>query len=381
MYGGTVHGGGYQEGLRKLWRNVLGGMASARYHRPGRWTDDGPLYGAGLSAEARAYLRSARLLMEEMGWPAIEPDLGFVELVVDPQSAVRTEKTHVVYTRGPDRQARIYINGEKAAEAEIGGDLSAWDAGLRLGVGNELTGERPWLGAYHHVALYSRALNASEVADHYAAGSPEHLNGLQVQYAFDESEGAIIRDVSGREPALDLHIQDSGAVRWLNDGLEARGSTLIATKEPALRLTDAVQDSNAFTLEAWITPAEKNQTGPARIVTLSANHDLRNFTLAQSGNAYEMRLRTTATSANALPALQTAVTGEASIAAARSLNRDRAAIFVSHGGWLKVDVEQLEKGLRAEWFDPLTAERREAAPGQDGYFQPPSREDWVLVLQ
>jgi hypothetical protein len=56
-------------------------------------------------------------------------------------------------------------------------------------------------------------------------------------------------------------------------------------------------------------------------------------------------------------------------------------IFVSHGGLLNLDMDQFREGLKAEWFNPLTAERREAAARADGYFQPPSRDDWVLVLK
>lgn len=54
---------------------------------------------------------------------------------------------------------------------------------------------------------------------------------------------------------------------------------------------------------------------------------------------------------------------------------------MTHGSLLDVDLDQLQEGLKAEWFNPLTAERRQAAPREDGGFQPPSREDWVLVLQ
>ncbi len=56
-------------------------------------------------------------------------------------------------------------------------------------------------------------------------------------------------------------------------------------------------------------------------------------------------------------------------------------IFASHGSLLSVDWEQLQEGLEAEWFDPLTTERFSATPREDGYFQPPSTKDWLLVLK
>jgi hypothetical protein len=93
-----------------------------------------------------------------------------------------------------------------------------------------------------------------------------------------------------------------------------------------------------------------------------------------------MRLRTTETSANGLPAVQVGGNTEASVAAMRSLNGDRAAIFVTDGAALKVDMTQLRQGLKAQWFDPFTGDRRKASPRPDECFHPPSREIWLLVL-
>ncbi|MFW6171814.1 MAG: LamG-like jellyroll fold domain-containing protein, partial [Planctomycetota bacterium] len=380
IYGGEGHGwtGGEAEAPRRMWRNILGGCASSRFHRPG--PDDAP-FGIGARDLALDHISSVRALMEDVGWPNLEPDLAFAELAVERDVAVRTEKTHVAYTRNADGQARLYIDGEEAVSGKIRGDMSPWDTEMRLALGDEFVGERGWLGAFHGVAIYNRALDASEIADHYAAGAPEHLDGLQARYAFDEGRGAVVHDVSGQEQALDMQIEDTGAVSWSDDGLELTDSVLVATEEPAKRLAAAMQNTNAITVEAWLTPAAEIQSGPARIVTLSQDHVNRNFTLGQEEDAYEMRLRTTETSDNGLPSLIAGPDAEASIAAARSPEGDRAVIFVSHGALIAVDMEQLEKNLAAEWHEPRTAERQDAKPNQDGYFQPPTRGDWVLVLQ
>lgn len=371
--------------LERWWRNILGGCASARFHRPHPLEGEGDHekasnVGLGLSPLAQSHIRSARGLMDEMGWPDVEPDLGFVELTRDAPLVVRTEKTHVAYTRDADGQTRLYIDGKEAAAEHIGGELSEWDARMRLALGDELAGSRGWRGVYHGVALYDRALEPSQIADHAAAGTPKHRKGLQALYTFDEGEGATVRDVSGLKPALDLHIHDLDAATWREDGLATRRSVLIAAPHPAERLTTAVRASNALTVETWITPAAAVQTGPARIVTLSRDHGNRNFTLGQEERAYQMRLRTTATSANGLPAVQVGGNTEASIAAMRSLNGDRAAIFVTGGGLLKVDMTRLRRGVKAEWFDPFTGDRQKASPRSDGCFHPPSRKIWLLVL-
>ncbi|MBE9159639.1 hypothetical protein IQ265_22795 [Nodosilinea sp. LEGE 06152] len=77
--------------------------------------------------------------------------------------------THLVYTRDRAGVATFYINGQPQQSAAIDGDLSNWDAAFRLALGNELTGDRPWLGEYHLVAIYNRALSGEEVGQNFAA--------------------------------------------------------------------------------------------------------------------------------------------------------------------------------------------------------------------
>lgn len=381
MYGGVSHGGGLDEGLRRLWRNLIGGMAGARFHRPGSWTDAGPLYGAGLGPEARAYIRSARYFMKEMGWPRIVPDLDFVAIATDPAGAVRTERTHVAYTRDAEGQARIYLNGEAVAEMSIGGDLSNWDTGMALGLAGELNGERPWRGSYHQVAIYNRALDATTLSTDYEDGAAGQHDGLQAHYRFDAGEGAVVSDRSGQEPALDLHIADPNAVVWSSEGLTVLKDVRIATEGPAERLSRAIRASNAVTMQAWITPAKAIQSGPARIVTMSQDTSNRNVTLGHAQSAYSVRLRTTGTSGNGMPDLQTQRQGNASIGAMRSPERDKAAVFVTHGALLEINSSQLCGDLEAEWFDPRTMAWSKAELSDAGHYQPPSSKDWLLVLR
>ncbi|MBD3268403.1 hypothetical protein GF373_17185, partial [bacterium] len=358
-------GGDEDEAVARMFRIIFAGGASARFHRPHplEGVDDhlkSTTWGLGLSPRAQATLKNARIVMEEMGWPDIKTDLSFVELEADQNWTVQTKQTHVVYTRNPEGQARIYINGEEAAAKEIAGDLSAWDEGMRLALGNEFVGARGWLGAYQHVAIYDRALDASIIEEHFEAGEPKHLDGIQTLYQFDEGEGDVIHDQSGLKPALDLHIQNVDAVSWRDDGLKTNSPVLIATEAPADRLTEAMRKSSAITVEAWITPAKEHQAGPARIVTLSKDHGARNFTLGQEDDIYEMRLRTSSTSANGLPSLQAGGDVEASYAAIRSKDQNRAAVFVTRGGLLNVDTDKFHDDLQAQWFNPETTKRLNA---------------------
>jgi len=83
---------------------------------------------------------------------------------------VRTKLTHIVYTRDAAGERKIYQDGVEQAAGEVGGELSNWDRSYRLGLANELTGGRGWLGGLHLVAIYSRALSDAEVSKNFDAG-------------------------------------------------------------------------------------------------------------------------------------------------------------------------------------------------------------------
>ena len=104
---------------------------------------------------------------------------------------------------------------------------------------------------------------------------------------------------------LDVHTPD--AVRWLDGGgLRVDKPASIRSRIAADKISRACRQSNEITVEAWVRPANTNQDGPAPIVTISSGTEARNFTLGQQGGAYEVRLRTRATSGNGLPRYRSA---------------------------------------------------------------------------
>lgn len=126
-------------------------------------------------------------------------------------------------------------------------------------------------------------------------------SGLQVLYHFNEGEGHLVKDVSGIGEPVNLRINDPKAVLWGEGSLEIKGKTLIRSERSATRLSDAVRVSGKFTVEAWLKPAAGDQSGPARVVTLSPNGSQRNFTLGQDGARFDVRMRTTQTNDNGIP--------------------------------------------------------------------------------
>lgn len=133
--------------------------------------------------------------------------------------------------------------------------------------------------------------------------------GLAALYTFQEGAGQEIKDVSGVGQALPLRIMDASAVKWTNGGLQIERPVRITSQAPARKIYDACRATNEITLEAWVMPANVTQDGPARLISISKNKVERNITLGQGlwGNEapdrYMVRLRTTETSANGLPAV------------------------------------------------------------------------------
>ena len=254
--------------------------------------------------------------------------------VTSKSASVRADHTHVVYTRKPDGDARLYVNGQLDTKGHVPGDFSSWDKKHRFALGNEHTGDRAWKGQFHLVAVYARDLNPQEIKKHFEAGRKTYIagqknpdpipeihpvhpaikekdtllpdidrSGLIALYTFDNSEGNIIRDRTSAKNGLDLVIRDTKHVRRTPGSLTITGETVIASNQSAGQITDAIRKSGELSIEAWIRPANTTQEGPARIVTLSRDSTHRNVTLGQEANVFDVRLRTSRTSANGTPSL------------------------------------------------------------------------------
>ena len=122
--------------------------------------------------------------------------------------------------------------------------------------------------------------------------------GLLALYNFDEGSGNTVFDVSGVGTALNLEINNPARVNWGNGVLNLNSPSLIASAQTADKLIDGITATQEITLEAWVTPSNRSQNGPARIATLSSDVANRNFTLGQAGDDYNVRLRTTTTGYN-----------------------------------------------------------------------------------
>ena len=116
--------------------------------------------------------------------------------------SVKLEKTHVVYTRSRDGRARVFLNGRKSGEKTVSGATSNWDGGYLLALGNEFTGDRPWLGEYHQVAIYDRALSESEVRGLFESGHKPRPKATPAELAKRRSRELFIAQI---EPIFARH--------------------------------------------------------------------------------------------------------------------------------------------------------------------------------
>lgn len=123
-------------------------------------------------------------------------------------------------------------------------------------------------------------------------------------YQFKTGEGNIAYDTSGISPAANLNL--TGDIDWLGSwGLSFNNGKAQASTASSKKLHDLITSTGEFSVEAWLTPNNVVQEGPARIISYSAGDNNRNFTLGQSQYNYDFMLRSEQSSNNGEPALST----------------------------------------------------------------------------
>ncbi|MDJ0737790.1 MAG: VanZ family protein [Nostocaceae cyanobacterium] len=179
-------------------------------------------------------------------------------------------------------------------------NLSSWDSSFSLMLGNEATGGRPWQGYISELAIANKAISESEIRRTFAQKSLLNAlnNSLVAAYQFTDRGGGNYEDKMGHLPNLSWQGQPSEVE--LIDGTRVllNYSHWLKTTQPATSLTQQLQETSEFTLSAIVATSKTNQTGPARIVSLSADPYQRNFTLAQEKSDLVLRLRTPSTGEN-----------------------------------------------------------------------------------
>jgi hypothetical protein len=94
------------------------------------------------------------------------------DLIPDLESAsIVPAFAHVVFTRTAAGIAALHVDGAERASGPVEGDFSTWSDTLRVLLGDcSFEGTRPWLGEFHLLAFYNRALKPDEVSQNFEAG-------------------------------------------------------------------------------------------------------------------------------------------------------------------------------------------------------------------
>ena len=126
-----------------------------------------------------------------------------------------TEKTHLVFTRNKSGTARTFIDGKLVAESSIPGDFSNWNPQFPLILANETNGNFPWLGDYHLLATYDRALSSGEVTQNFDAGTFQPNVGISENAASIQSfKRFFIGSDSGSANGYDLKTYSAFGVQY-----------------------------------------------------------------------------------------------------------------------------------------------------------------------
>lgn len=80
----------------------------------------------------------------------------------------RTSLTHVVLTRADSGERRVYVDGRLRSSNTVRGALGWVDR--VLAIGDQSGDDDPWVGTFHLMAIYHRALSAADVARNFTAG-------------------------------------------------------------------------------------------------------------------------------------------------------------------------------------------------------------------
>ncbi len=183
-----------------------------------------------------------------------------------PANALTTALMHVVYSCDQEGMQRIFINGAQVAQRSDPGYYNAWLGALRLVLGNDLNKNKPWKGEIHQLAIFSRALTATEVRQHY---QPD------LAISGDFSLDAVIPPLQGEFFPFSLNSGSEDAALTaareldleINPRLGFRQVDLECVKSP----DSAWSFSGTFLTRFWedLVPLkaslEAGRTGPARL--------------------------------------------------------------------------------------------------------------------
>ena len=184
-------------------------------------------------------------------------------------------------------------------------NLSNWEQGFYLVLGNEVTGDRPWQGVLYRCYIYDRPLEPSQVElvlrstaqSDVLTRLPSLVAAISDSPAIgDRPENNLVPDLSwyGKFPTLpDRPFTAAEALENSKPyGLALDRTRWLKSESPARKLASQLKSSQEFSIFLEVATRKTIQTGPARIIALSRDVYSHNFSLGQEGTDLSFRLRT-----------------------------------------------------------------------------------------
>lgn len=275
---------------------------------------------------------------------------------------------HVVVTFG-GRGLRLYLDGSEMDTDDYTGGLGTSSGGtgnaepLVLGANTWGSGDLThtplsdyYEGYLDDVRIYDYGLDAGQVTNLY--------NGEDI--GEPTGPGWIVVDTSGyTDDPLNMTIEDVDNAAWGEDAqdgpdddsdrtyLEITGDNRVVSDAPATAIFEALTATDQFALEIDFVPANVTQDGPARIVSYSDDEYNRNFTYGQDDEMHTVRLRTTTTSNNGTPDINSGDLLEADerVHVAVLFKDDKVTLYRNESGSWKQFKTAEREGTFLDWVD------------------------------
>ncbi len=123
------------------------------------------------------------------------------------------------------------------------------------------------------------------------AESPDETAKTSNNVVFTWEHGFGKNYVVTQKPNV-AHLKPQGEARFDEDGAMILTNGAYVLEGIDNDLLNAATAKNELSIELVISPFKENQSGPARILTFSRDHNSRNFTVGQDRNNLVFRLRT-----------------------------------------------------------------------------------------
>ncbi|MEM7592212.1 MAG: VanZ family protein [Cyanobacteria bacterium P01_A01_bin.83] len=167
-------------------------------------------------------------------------------------------------------------------------NFSNWNPNFPLLIGNEQTGDRPWRGRIKQVYFATHSLSEQEIAQTFTKEQPRATTPWFTGYQL--TGNSDYPDQNERSPNLEW--QEVPPTKKNEGMISLSQQHWLLTPEPATKLNQAIQQTSQFSLLTTVATRDIHQTGPARIISLSASPFRRNLTIGQQGSGVIVRLRT-----------------------------------------------------------------------------------------